>query len=83
LVGYAFVDDTDICQAGQDEFTTGEEVATQMQGAMDAWEGGMRTTRGAIVPEKSFWYLIYFVWTEGNWSYASEEESPVSISVKY
>jgi hypothetical protein len=46
FVGYAFADDTDICQTGQDEFTTGEEVATQMQGAMDAWEGWMRATGG-------------------------------------
>jgi hypothetical protein len=53
-VGYAFVDDTDICQSGQDEFTAGEEVATQMQGTMYAWEGGMRAARGAIVPEKAF-----------------------------
>jgi hypothetical protein len=53
FVGYAFVDDTDICQTGQDEFTTGEEVAIQMQGAMDAWEGGMRATGGTIVPEKA------------------------------
>jgi hypothetical protein len=30
----------------------------------------------------SFWYLIDFVWTEGNWSYASEEESRASISVR-
>jgi hypothetical protein len=41
FVGYAFVDDTDICQTGKDKFSTREEVATQMQGAMDAWEGGM------------------------------------------
>jgi hypothetical protein len=82
FVGYAFVNDTDICQTGQDEFTTGEEIATQMQGAMDAWEGGMRATGGAIVLEKSCWYLIDFIWTEGNWSYASEEESPASISVR-
>jgi hypothetical protein len=49
FVGYAFVDDTDICQTGQDEFANGEEVATQMQGAIDAWEGGMRSSRRAIV----------------------------------
>jgi hypothetical protein len=46
FVGYAFVDETNIChcQTGQDEFATGEEAATQMQGPMDAWEGGMRAT---------------------------------------
>jgi hypothetical protein len=82
FVGYAFVDGTDICQTGQDEITTGEEVATQMQGAMDAWKGGMRATGVAIVPEKSYWYLIDFVSTEGNWSYTSEEEYPAAISVR-
>jgi hypothetical protein len=82
FVGYAFVDDTDICQIGQDEFTTGEKVATQRQGAIGCLGGGMRATGGAIVPEKSVWSLIDFVWTEGKWSYASEEESRASISVR-
>jgi hypothetical protein len=51
FVGYAFVDDTDICQTGQDEFVTGEEVATQMQGAVDT---GRRATGGAIGQGKTF-----------------------------
>jgi hypothetical protein len=28
--------------------------------ALDLWEGGIRATGGAIVPEKSHWYLIDF-----------------------
>jgi hypothetical protein len=79
--GYAFVDDTDICQTRNDEFVTGEEVATQTQGAMDAWEGGWDQLEERS-SKKSFWYLIDFVWTEGTWSYASEEESQASISVR-
>jgi hypothetical protein len=31
---------------------------------------------------KRFWYLIDFAWTEGQKSYASEEEYPASICVR-
>jgi hypothetical protein len=57
FVDYSFVDDTDIFQSGQ----PGEPfqvLVTRMQEAMDIWEGGLRATRGALDPEKSFLYLI-------------------------
>jgi hypothetical protein len=57
FVGYSFVDDTYIIQSGQ----PGEPFqvpAMRMQAAMDAWEGGLRATGGALEPEKSFWYLF-------------------------
>jgi hypothetical protein len=61
LVGYSFVDDTDIIQSGQ----PGElfqVLATRMKAAMDTWEGGLWATGGALEPKKSFWYLIRFCW---------------------
>ena len=42
-----------------------QEVAGRMQGSLTAWEGGLSAAGGAIVPEKSHWYLIDFVWTDG------------------
>ena len=49
-----------------------QEVAGRMQRSLTAWEGGLHATGGgAIVPEKSHWYLIDFVWTDGQWRYAS------------
>jgi hypothetical protein len=55
-----------VLSSKSDEFVTGVEVATQTQ--------GMRSTAGAIVPEKC---VLPFFGTEGKWSNASkEEESP-------
>ena len=82
FVGYAFVDDTDLLSVLEDQDANYEQVADQMQKALTAWEGGIRATGGAIVPEKSHWYLIDFVWTDGYWRYASIDETPASILVR-
>ena len=52
-----------------------------MQDSLTAWEGGLRATGGAIVPEKSHWYLIDFVWKDGYWKYASLEETNIGLQV--
>ena len=81
FVGYAFVDDTDLCETAGTGHATGPAVALQMQRSLDHWEGGFRATGGAIAPEKSHWYLIDFCWHHGSWRYASEEQSPGSLTV--
>jgi hypothetical protein len=53
-----------------------------MQRALNTWEGTLRATGGAIVPSKSFWYLIGFQWTEGTWKYKDEQAAPATLSVK-
>jgi hypothetical protein len=68
FVGYRFVDDTDIIQSGQ-PWEPFKVMATGIQSAMDTWEGGLRATGGALEPEKSFWYLIRFLWKNGQWAY--------------
>ena len=37
---------------------------------MDHWNGGLRTTGGALDPKKTHWYLLDFLWRHGIWSYA-------------
>jgi hypothetical protein len=49
---------------------------------LSAWEGGLRATGGAIVPEKSHWYLIDFVWDKGNWRYKKIAESAADIHIR-
>jgi hypothetical protein len=81
FVGYAFVDDYDQV-ASSKNIQDGYHVSVeQMQGAVDAWNGGVRVTGGALSPSKSFWYLIDFQWSNGEFKYASIEESPATISV--
>jgi hypothetical protein len=76
FVCFAFVDDVDVVHTAKDVDTTGHIVMQEMQQAIDHWEGGLRATGGALVPEKSYWYLIDFVWTgEKRW-YATKEDIP-------
>ena len=61
--------------------TEGREACHSLQQAVDTWEGGLRATCTAIVPEKTFWYLIDFKWISGSWYYQSIEDSPASIFI--
>ena len=82
FVGYAFVDDTDLFASSEHEEATGTEVAVALQKSLNLWEGGIRATGGAIEPDKSFWYLIDFVWHQGKWRFAMEEDCPAELTVR-
>jgi hypothetical protein len=82
FVGFAIVDDADLVQTTTKEGQTFHDVEDQMQQALLAWEGGLKATGGAIVPEKSHWYLIDFIWDKGVWQYKTIEESPANIQIQ-
>jgi hypothetical protein len=82
FVCYAFVDDTDVVHTAKDINTTGEEILKEMQDVVDHWEGGLKATGGALVPSKSYWYLIDFHWTGTKWVYATKEDTPGDISIR-
>ena len=67
LAGLAFVDDTDTVQNGKRPTDTWQDVLRHAQGNVDHWNGGIRTTGGALDPKKTHWYLIDFTWKNGNW----------------
>jgi hypothetical protein len=48
LVGFAFVDDTDLVTSGPNMST--DEVCKKIQESLTAWEGGIRATGGASNP---------------------------------
>jgi len=67
FVGYAFVDDTDIIQSAL--FNSPQDAAALLQQALDTWEHSLKLTCGAIVPEKTVWWLIHCYnkhWIHGN-----------------
>jgi hypothetical protein len=77
LVGYVFVDDTDLVQTGKTGQETAQEVLVQMQAGIDLWGGLIKATGGAFSLKKSRWWLIDFKWnTDGTWSYATNEDNP-------
>jgi hypothetical protein len=80
LVGYSFMDDTDIVQSDPEEQ---DPLATEvrMQGALVIWDRGMGATGGALEPAQSFWYLLSFAREHGCWRYVTIDETPANVSV--
>jgi hypothetical protein len=77
FVGYAFVDDTDLCITSQNPHDSEANVAPRMQQALDLLEGNIRATGGATVPEKSRCYLI-----DLKWRYVTKIEAPAQLRVR-
>jgi hypothetical protein len=76
LVGFGFVDDTDLA-ISSDDYSSARDAASALQQAVTAWEGGLRATGGALEPSKSLWYPIEFGWKLGEYYYESIKECNV------
>ena len=81
FVCYAFVDDTDVAHCSS-LTSTAAEIIAEMKDVVDHWEGGLRTTGGALRVDKSFWYLIHFVWENNTWRYSTIDEQPGDLYVR-
>jgi len=82
FVGYLFVDNTDLVQTGPSLISMGQEVRPLMQVALSLWEQGLCAMGGALVPKKSFWYLIDFKWQGSKWKYAKYAMEPGELLMK-
>jgi hypothetical protein len=80
LVGFAFVDNTDLVTSGPRMELN--EVISRIQHALTAWEGGIRATGGAIEPTKSHWYLVDFGWKDGQPVYRTIQETGGHLQVQ-
>jgi len=58
FVGYAFVDDRDVIQSALMDNPT--SALQQLQQAINTWEFSLKATCGALVPEKTVWWLVSF-----------------------
>jgi len=76
--GYAFVDNTDLLQVISALQQYGFAISS-LQQAIDTWEGGLKVTGRALVPEKTFMYLIDFEWKNGEWSYKYAKDCPGKV----
>jgi hypothetical protein len=78
IVGYAYVDDTDILTfTGKDDE---KETIQKMQENIDLWSGGLAATGGQLEPRKTYWYNINFKWQQGKWRYATKQEATVNLT---
>jgi len=80
LVGFVFVDDTDLCVGGP--HIDSSNVINSMQQLVDNWEGLLRATGGALVPTKCFWYHIDFRWHNNRWMYAMDNHLSGQVTIR-
>ncbi len=52
-----------------------------MQRALDMWNGMIWDTKGALVPERTFWYAIHFSWQEAPSEYTPQEDLSVNLEM--
>ncbi len=74
------MDDTDLIQSQLVEHP--EQARINLQKAIDTWEACLKATCGAIVPEKTVWWLVSFKWSGTTWEYATIQDCPGELQVK-
>ena len=82
LVCFAFVDDTDlaISPAGA---STGEDLITPAQRALDDWAGALGATGGELSPEKTFCYVLDYKLDEkeAKFVYRTKDDMPGEFNI--
>jgi hypothetical protein len=76
LVGFAFVDDTDLVNVAPSVFTKGEDHLHHSQQCVDWWVSLLAATGGGLRVDKSFWVFLDFHFSNGGWQYRSAQQLP-------
>jgi len=79
MVGFAFVDDTDLIASNPSQVAS--KVTEKMQQSLTLWHKLLQATGRDLVPEKCIWYLIDFKWQNSAWVYKTTQELPGQIQV--
>ena len=82
MVGFAFVDDSDLLQTASHLDGDIDELLHQAQTGLDCFVGGMAATGGQAKPIKCWWYLINFLWKDGKWFYDDQKNTCPHMTVK-
>jgi hypothetical protein len=75
LSAILYVDDTDLLHINMDAEELIVEVHAAIQRAVENWGHLLIATGGTLKPEKCFFHLIDFAWTQrGGWQYVTHHE---------
>ncbi len=80
LATILYVKDTDQLHLDMDGDESVQEVCLALQQAIENWGKLLIATRGSLKPEKSFFHLMYFVWTQkGGWLYIAHHKDEIAV----
>jgi hypothetical protein len=77
LVGYTYVDDTDLIVTTEEQDEV--QVVQKMQECLKTWEQAIDITGGQLEPSKTYWYLIQFRWKDGKWKYNTKTDTHAEL----
>jgi len=80
ISGFVFINDTDLIATPSQGDT--DNIQTKIQKSVTNWEGLLKASGGALVPEKCFWYTIKFQWSNNKWTYMNQEQLPAKLMVQ-
>ena len=78
LLGFSYVDDCDLFSSSD----TLDDTFNFMKVSLYNWERLIEVTGGCLVPDKSSWYLVDFVWANGNWKCKDPIDARFQLEVK-
>ena len=64
VIGFAFVDDLDLVKIGINSITM-NEIKNNMQKMINEWQKLLKVTGGTLVPGKSWFTPVNFIWKNG------------------
>ncbi len=74
-----FVDNLDLFM-WRKAITDPIELMLQAQQEVTQWSLLLNPTKGALKPEKCFWYLLDYTWNKGEWSYAVHSDFELFVN---
>lgn len=81
LPALMFVEDRDLMEMDRSAQDTLEVVGEWLARAAMDWACTLRTTGGLLRADKCFWYLIYFIWLNGEYHHQYVCAIPAAILV--
>ena len=78
LVGFSYVDDCDLFNSS----TMLDMTFDKMKDSLKDWEWLIEVTGGCLVPNKSSWYLVDYVWDKGKWVCTDPNKARFQLEAK-
>ena len=78
MVGFSYIDDCDLVNSSLSLADTFDNMKASLQ----EWESLIAVTGGCLVPNKSSWYLVDYVWNKGHWTCIDPEDARFQLEAK-
>ena len=82
ILGFAFIDDTDLVHSANNPITPAEDLILEGQRMVSMWEGLLSATGGDLCADKCYWYMLDFKYQANKWRYKLTKEMPGELYVQ-